>query len=198
MRLSIAVFTSVSLVWNVLGAPDRPLKSIVARSKSNTAERSSLHHIRDSSCMDDNEAQQVATNFKNLIVEYSEELANSSLTVEFKDYSDSVIELINSGCPNTLQDLGTATFNSRAEFIAGQSQQPSIPWEQLNIWHTCTSVFVRWVSKGEGQEPEQVTGIVVLETKYDSESWVIHTVYSEFNSGAWLVNLGLFEPSCSA
>ena len=45
--------------------------------------------------------------------------------------------------------------------------------------------------------------MVVLETKkapYGSaQKWLIDTVYSEFNSGAWLVNLGVFTPSnCSA
>jgi len=30
--------------------------------------------------------------------------------------------------------------------------------------------------------------------KKDSQKWLINTVYSEFNSGAWLVNLGVFEP----
>lgn len=113
------------------------------------------------------------------------------------------------------KQLGTATFDSRVAFMEGQSAQPAIPWEQLNIWfehremtlhistnvcsrHTCTSVVVRWLSKGEGQEPQQVTGIVVLETVNSNSSWLIKTVYSEFNSGAWLVNIGLFEPECDA
>ena len=47
--------------------------------------------------MSDSDAQQVATNFKNLIVDYSDALANATLTVDFEDYSDSVIELIDSG-----------------------------------------------------------------------------------------------------
>jgi hypothetical protein len=36
-----------------------------------------------------------------------------------------------------------------------------------------------------------------METVYDG-SWKIETVYSEFNSGAWLVNLNVFTPTCSA
>jgi hypothetical protein len=50
--------------------------------------------------------------------------------------------------------------------------------------------------------PEFVTGIIVLETKYSakdkSEPFLIKTVYSEFNSGAWLVDLNVFTPSCSS
>lgn len=52
--------------------------------------------------MTSTDAQGVATNFKNLIAAYSETLANASLTVDFVDYSDSVIELINNGCPDSV------------------------------------------------------------------------------------------------
>jgi len=31
-----------------------------------------------------------------------------------------------------------------------------------------------------------------METVYQGGSWLIQTVYSEFNSGAWLVDLGAF------
>ena len=68
------------------------------------------------------------------------------------------------------------------------------PFEQLNIWHNCDTVAIRWQS---AQSPEIVTGNIVMETTYDG-SWKIETVYSEFNSGAWLVNLGVFKPSCNA
>ena len=53
---------------------------------------------RSPACMSDSDAQQVATNFKDLITDYSDALAESSLTTDFTDYSDSVNELINSGC----------------------------------------------------------------------------------------------------
>ena len=50
-------------------------------------------------------------------------------------------------------------------------------------------VTIRWLSKGTGQEPQQVTGIIALETvknadRKASQKWLIKTVYSEFNSGA--------------
>ena len=57
---------------------------------------------------------------------------------------------------------------------------------------------MRWRSRPGPNAPEEVTGIVVLETvpsvpgsRYPHK---IETVYSEFNSGAWLVDLG----KCSA
>jgi hypothetical protein len=54
-------------------------------------------------------------------------------------------------------------------------------------------VTIRWLSKGPGQEPQQVTGIIVLEVqknsdKKASQKWLIKTVYSEFNSGTSFVH----------
>lgn len=80
-------------------------------------------------CMTMEQAQKVASNFKELIATYSDAAANKYLTVDFVDYSDSVAELINEGCPNGPATLGEATFSSRAEFKAGQGAQPPIPFE---------------------------------------------------------------------
>jgi hypothetical protein len=73
----------------------------------------------------------------------------------------------------------------------------------LKTWHTCDAVIIRWVSSTPGTvtPEEQVTGIIVMETRANGhpnppEPWLIETVYSEFNSGAWLYDLGIFTPSC--
>jgi len=150
-------------------------------------------------CMTYEQAQVVANNFQTLIANYSNSLADQVLTVGFEDYSDSVTELINSGCTGP-QALGSVTFDSRAAFEAGQASQPAIPFEILNLWYACEGpVVIRWRS---AQTPEEVTGNIVMETTRNtnssSEPWLINTVYSEFNSGAWLVNLGVFKPNCSA
>lgn len=148
-------------------------------------------------CMTYDQASVVANNFKTLIANYSSSFANEVLTVGFEDYSDSVIELMNAGCDGPVT-LGDATFDSRASFEAGQGSQPAIPFEILNLWYACTGpVVIRWRS---AQSPEEVTGNIVMETVRGSgsEPWLINTVYSEFNSGAWLVNLGIFKPNCSA
>jgi len=149
-------------------------------------------------CMTYDQATVVANNFKTLIAAYSDELANEVLTVDFEDYSDSVTELINSGCTGPAA-LGSVTFDSRASFESGQGSQPAIPFEILNLWYACEGpVVIRWRS---AQSPEIITGNIVLETERgtnSSEPWLISTVYSEFNSGAWLVNLGVFVPNCSA
>jgi hypothetical protein len=48
--------------------------------------------------MSDSDASKVANNFRTLIASYSDAFANETLTVDFVDYSDSVIELINGAC----------------------------------------------------------------------------------------------------
>ncbi|KAK4506286.1 hypothetical protein PRZ48_000016 [Zasmidium cellare] len=151
---------------------------------------------RQSTCLSDSDAQTVADNFKESIAAYSDAQADADFTTDFHDYSDSVIELIDNGCPNTPVALGTATFDSLASFKAGQGSQPPIPFEILNLWHNCDTVTIRWKS---AQTPAQVTGIIVIEAEQVNNKWMIQTVYSEFNSGAWLVNLGIFKPSnCTA
>lgn len=158
-----------------------------------------------STCLTDADATKVANNFKDLInLDFNKTLAREALCEDFHDYSDGVNELINAGCkgPNT---LGEATFNSRTEFINGQSKQPPIPFKILNLYHTCSEVIMRWRSSAPGHvNPEQlVTGIVIIETVQNPDStssqpWLMETVYSEFNSGAWLYDLGNFTASCTA
>jgi len=148
-------------------------------------------------CLTYDQATVVANNFGSLISAYSVADANKYLTVDYTDYSDSVTELINGGCTGP-QPLGAATFTSRASFEAGQGSQPDIPFQILNLWHTCDTVVIRWRT---ALTPEFVTGIIVMETTYEpnnaAEPFKINTVYSEFNSGAWLVDLGVFTPSCN-
>jgi len=148
-------------------------------------------------CMTYDQATAVANNFRQSIVNYSNESTIEHFTVDFVDYSASVNTLINSGCTGP-QPLSGPTFDSREDFMAGQGAQPSIPFKTLGLWHTCDTVIIRWRS---AQDPEPVTGIIVIEAEYQKSKtnpWLIKTVYSEFNSGAWLVNLGVFEPECSA
>ncbi|KAK4565686.1 hypothetical protein LTR86_003534 [Recurvomyces mirabilis] len=149
-------------------------------------------------CMSYDAATKVANNFQTLIAAYTDALAEQVMTVDFTDYSDSVTSLIDSGCQGP-QPLGAVTFDSRASFMAGQKAQPAIPFEILNLWYACEGpVVIRWRS---AQTPEIITGNIVIEVERatdGSEPWLIKTVYSEFNSGAWLVNLGVFKPNCTA
>ncbi|TKA27408.1 hypothetical protein B0A50_05020 [Salinomyces thailandicus] len=155
----------------------------------------------DAACMTQADAQQVADNFQTLIADYDATVAENALTVDFHDYSDSVSELINAGCALP-QPLGEATFTSRASFMAAQGAQPPINFQQLNVWYNCDTVFLRW--NADDLVPELVTGIIVGEcvkntNTSSSQPWLIQSLYSEFNSGAWLVDVGSFVPTnCSS
>jgi hypothetical protein len=78
--------------------------------------------------MTDEDAQQVANNFKELIAAYSDDLANAVLTEDFVDFSDSVNELINNGCPNGPAPVSVADcdqFASLADHRESSAPRPS-------------------------------------------------------------------------
>lgn len=74
--------------------------------------------------------------------------------------------------------------------IDGPSKDSDQLCRQLNMWHTCDTVVLRWRTTVAPNATEDVTGIVALETVYANDSFLIDTVYSEFNSAAWLVDIG--------
>ena len=166
-------------------------------------------------CLSAAEATVVANNFRATIAEpFSASFVRSTFTVDFEDFSDSVNELINAGCPTGNATLGAATFPSRKAFITGQGGQAPILFTILDIWYNCNTVIMRWTTPYPGSGPtalatsaqEEVTGIIVLEVVCNERNdgsaatnpWLINRTYSEFNSGAWLYDLGIFTPTCSA
>lgn len=150
-------------------------------------------------CISDSQADQVATTWAALIQNYSNELADATLTEDFTDYSESVNTLINS-CPQGDAakpiPLLAPTFSTREQFKLGQGQQPPINFERLNLWHDCTSVNFRWKTTNTANitDVKPVVGIITLELAKNNNTaaqypWLIETAYSEFDSGAWLQNL---------
>ena len=149
-------------------------------------------------CLDDSDAQGIATDFGYLIssfslnITYSEILSNNTLTVDLHDWSDSVRALESGGCTSGPQPLD----ENRAQFNADQLTIPPLTLEVLQVWHSCDTITFRWYSP---QTPNNVTGIVLLETVPNpidsSPKRIVKTVYSEFNSVAWLVNTGALVPS---
>jgi len=161
-------------------------------------------------CLTRHEAQQVATNYGNLIASYSESLANAALSPNFVDYSESVNTLINS-CPQgsaaVTLPLLSPSFTNRSSFELGQGQQAPINFNQLDIWHSCDAVTIRWETTNTANitNVKPVVGIIVMETcqaPYGNEyPYYIDTVYSEFDAGAWLQNIeaaGFCAPSTSS
>lgn len=151
-------------------------------------------------CMTDADAQQVVTNYANLIRAYTDELAVAALTPDFTDHSESVNSLIDT-CPqgNASQartiPLLEASFTSRKQFMVAQGQQPAINFEELNIEHNCNVVIVRWKTTNTAPipKPRPVVGLILLEAEKAGRGskypWLISTVFSEFDSAAWLQNL---------
>ena len=154
-------------------------------------------------CMTSADAAKVAATFKATIDQpFSTSLVDAAFTSDFTDYASGVNPLIDSGCTAPLS-LTSATFTSRDAFIKGQSSQQPINFDILNTWNNCDTVMLRWRGSGNlgpVQPNEDVTGMIVIEavpsTTSASYPWLIQTVYSEFNSGAWLYDLGVMKPSC--
>lgn len=85
-------------------------------------------------------------------------------------------------------------FVGRAAFEKAQSGQPSINYQQLNIWPACTSVAFRWQATNTGKtNPKPVVGVVSAEVKKAPAGhkypWIITKTFSEFDSDAWVKNL---------
>ncbi|KAK5118913.1 hypothetical protein LTR62_000124 [Meristemomyces frigidus] len=149
-------------------------------------------------CLNRDEAQQIATNYGNLIATYTDNLANAALSPDFTDYSESVNSLIDQ-CPQgsaalPLPLLGPS-FTNRSSFELGQGQQAPINFHQLQLWHSCETVVIRWETTNTANitNVRPVVGMITMETceapAGNLYPYYIDTVYSEFDAAAWLANL---------
>lgn len=147
-------------------------------------------------CIQDQAASKLATAFGTLISAYNKTIADTIIAPNFIDYSESINSLKNGGCTGPTPLTGP-TFTSRATFESESAAQPALPFKILNYWFNCNNVIVRWQSD---QSPQPVIGISVLQVIPASTSykWAINEIWVEFDSAAWLVNLGIFKPSCSS
>ena len=86
------------------------------------------------------------------------------------------------------------TFSSKAAFISSSSQQPPLILKSLDFFWSCKAISWRWISQsGTGDDDIPVKGI---DNFYINSQGQIESVYAEFNSGAWLADLG--NPQCTA
>lgn len=172
----------------------------------------------EATCISAPDASLIATKFGMTISNYTSPLAVQLFTNNFTDQSDSVLTLMHEPglqaqdvsifTPRIVHfsmlttQLGHLTFSSKAAFLAAQGAQPNVPFEILNLWNTCNTVIIRWLSK---QTPLPVQGISVATVVpaikgqgggfgIGEMKWQIENVVAEFNSGAWLGNLGY--PEC--
>ncbi|TKA38001.1 hypothetical protein B0A54_10605 [Friedmanniomyces endolithicus] len=142
-------------------------------------------------CLSQSDVNTLTTHFGDLVSAYSQKLANQTLTVDFVDYSESIITLMD-GAGTTPKALLGMAFTSRANFEAQSSAQPSVPFQVQNTWYNCDTITIRWLS---AQSPQPVVGISVLHTVYrpgrgNSTNFKINEVWAEFDSAAWLIDLG--------
>ncbi|KAF2772191.1 hypothetical protein EJ03DRAFT_348992 [Teratosphaeria nubilosa] len=149
-------------------------------------------------CLTYNDANQLATNFGKLVSNYNSELANQTLAPNFQDYSESVNSLMASG-GGSHDSLLNATFSSRSAFETASSATSAEPFTLKNVWYTCDTVTFRWVSE---QNPKPVVGISVGHTVLapigNPTLYQFDEIWGEFDSAAWLTNLGLLETTESS
>jgi len=187
-------FSSLALLsLSALGALARP-----SPPGANNGEHK--RHGGDNFCLSRHDAQVVATNYGTLIATYTTALAEVALSPDFTDYSESVNTLIDE-CPQGAAaeaitiPLLSPSFTNRTQFEIGQGQQPAINFNQLNIWHSCDSVIIRWETTNTANitSPRPVVGMISMEVSKAPQGnaypYWIDTVYSEFDAGAWLSNL---------
>lgn len=148
-------------------------------------------------CISKPQAKTIARTFGTLVSAYNNDTATALLAPTFTDYSSSINSLKNGGCSGPIPLLNI-TFTSRLDYQMQSSQQPPVPFEVQNVWHGCEVVVVRWLS---AQTPQPVVGISVLEVKTEKGArfgFVVERIWAEFNSVAWLADVGVVEPGCAA
>lgn len=155
---------------------------------------------RGSFCLCDSDADQIGQDFADLISNFNATFAQQVLAPDYTDQSDSVNTLIDKGGISPIP-LGSLTFTSKAAFISASASQPPVPFTILQTWHTCDTVIIRWVAHPPAlpgvATAEQVQGfdaLIVEPSTTGFQPYQIKTTYGEFNSGAWLHDLG--NPEC--
>ncbi|KIW25013.1 uncharacterized protein PV07_10689 [Cladophialophora immunda] len=116
------------------------------------------------------------------------ETADDILSDKFAVWSDSINTLGN-------RTLGTPAYPSLQAFIASQAVTPPLPTVgTLSTSYTCDQIFWRWNATGIGKDAMRVQGMILFDV--DVAAVQIDTVYSEFNTAAFWVDLG--NPECQA
>lgn len=137
-------------------------------------------------------AVKIVNDFVSTLTAFDVNVATNLLAPTFVDYSDSINFLI--GAP-----AGSPTFPSPQAYIAGQGAQPPIGLDILAI-DAITSdgvIVFRWTA-AVGLELIPANGISVLyatqsgpdPTVVGPGGYQLGTLYSEFNSAAWVTDIG--------
>jgi hypothetical protein len=154
-------------------------------SATGTATGSGPTGAPSSLCLTNATATYLTNGYGQLLSAYTNATANSLLAADFTDTSDSINWL--AGIP-----LGGYTFSSKAAFIAGQGTQPPIGFSVTSIMYSCTQVAFRWTATvGLKKWPAKGINMFTASNLNNTEAgWQIQTMYSEFDVGAWEVDIG--------
>jgi len=134
-------------------------------------------------CLTNSTAANLVNGYASLLTAYNNATANALLATGFTDTSDSINFLAGYA-------LGAITFPSKSAFEQGQGSQPAIGFSVASIDFWCTGAAFRWTAT-LGQYP--VKGINVLyasNLNSSSQGWQVASMYSEFNVGAWSLDIG--------
>jgi hypothetical protein len=147
------------------------------------------HILQEGGCLSDSQSRQIVGTFNYLLANPKASNFNSTVNAlladDYSEWSDSINFIVHI-------PLGQPTFTSKAEFISGSGSQPPLILKTLDIFHDCNRISWRWVSvQGAGNDADEVKGI---NNFYINKQNKIETTYVEFNSAAWLYNLG--QPEC--
>jgi len=135
------------------------------------------------SCLTNSTAAYLVNGYASLLTAYNNDTANALLASGFTDTSDSINYLAGYA-------LGATTFPSKSAFEQGQGSQQAIGFSVISIDFWCTGAAFRWTAT-LGQYP--VKGINVLyasNLNSSSQGWQVASMYSEFNVGAWELDVG--------
>jgi hypothetical protein len=145
----------------------------------------------DDQCISKDLAIAIQTAWISTLTNFDASVAQNLLYPGLVDFSDSINYI--AGIP-----LGSVTFPSAQAYIAGQGAQPPIGFTVLGTDAiTCDGVIaLRWIGAvGSNKLPAQ--GITILKAIKVGDApvvgptgWQLKEIHTEFNSAAWIVDLG--------
>ncbi|KAI8269773.1 hypothetical protein K4K58_000222 [Colletotrichum sp. SAR11_239] len=138
-------------------------------------------------CLSPEDGYQLATDFQALIRNYSAAAADRLVAPEVVARCDGMNLL--AGKP-----LGAPTYRDRDELKAAlerQSGRPTPVTLRTVDVVTCDTIVLKWTAAfGEARLPVRGIQILTVENAGPMRGWAIKTIDTEFNSLAYLVNLG--------
>ncbi|KAH0439169.1 hypothetical protein CcaCcLH18_02964 [Colletotrichum camelliae] len=138
-------------------------------------------------CLSPEDGWQLATDFQALIRNYSAAAADRLVAPEVVARCDGMNLL--AGKP-----LGALTYRDRDELKAAlerQSRRPTPVTLQTVDVVTCDTIVLKWTAAfGEAKLPVRGIQILTVDKGGPMRNWSIKTIDTEFNSLAYLANLG--------